>query len=136
MSDQNKAAVKRFYEEINKGNVDIVDEMVADDLVEHDQFPGLEPNRDGVRKMFTMMHAAFDGFRMEIGDIFTDGDIVVVRAVMKGRHTGDFLGVAPTGNEIAVPFADFVRMAAGKCVEHWGVTDTGIMMQHLGQAGG
>jgi predicted ester cyclase len=134
VSDENKAIVKRFYEEISKGNLDVVDEVISDDLVEHDEFPGLEHGKAGVRKMFALMHDAFESYRVEAGDVFADGDMVIVRAVMKGRHIGEFLGIAPTGNEIAVPFADFIRMVGGQCVEHWGVTDTGIMMQRLGQA--
>lgn len=135
MAEGNKAIVKRFYEEISKGNLDIVDEVVSDNLVEHDEFPGLEGNRDGVRKMFTQMHQAFQDFQIKAEAIFEDDDVVIARGIMKGRHKGDFLGIAPTGKQISVPFVDFIRISGGLCVEHWGVTDTGIMMQQLGRAG-
>ena len=73
---------------------------------------------------------------MTIEDMIAEGDRVFVRAVMAGTHKGEFLGVAPTGKRIAVPFGDFVRLEAGRIVEHWGVTDSGVMMQQLGQGGG
>jgi steroid delta-isomerase-like uncharacterized protein len=134
MSEAHKALVRRFYDEINAGRIEIVDELISEDIVEHDRFPGLEPNRNGVRQLFAMMHQAFEGFRLEVEDVFTDGDTVIARGLMTGTHNGEFMGIAPTGKNVAVPFADFVRIKDGRCVEHWGVTDTGIMMQQLGQA--
>ena len=34
-TDENKALVRRFYEEIDKGNIGIVDELVAEDYLDH-----------------------------------------------------------------------------------------------------
>ncbi|MEA2438451.1 MAG: hypothetical protein QOF65_3007, partial [Thermoleophilaceae bacterium] len=53
-----------------------------------------------------------------------------------GTHEGDFMGVPPTHRRVSVPIADVVRFdSSGKAVEHWGVTDTGMMMQQLGVVG-
>ena len=136
MSEANKAVAKRLYESINAGRLEIVDEVVAENFVEHERFPGVEPNREGVRQMFEMMRNAFPDFQMTIEDMIAEGDRVFIRALMAGTHKGEFLGMAPTGKRIAVPFADFVRLEAGRVVEHWGVTDSGAMMQQLGQGGG
>ena len=38
-SDQNKALVRRFYEEIDKGNISILDELVAEDYLDHNPPP-------------------------------------------------------------------------------------------------
>ena len=120
----------------NAGRLEIVDEIVAENFVDHEGFPGVEPNRKGVRQMFGMMRKAFPDFQMTIEDMIAEGDRVFIRAVMAGTHKGEFLGVAPTGKRITVPFGDFVRLEAGRIVEHWGVTDSGVMMQQLGQGGG
>jgi steroid delta-isomerase-like uncharacterized protein len=132
MSEQNTTAVRRFYEAINAGNLGIIDELVATDFVEHEEFQGLEPNREGTRQMFAMMRAAFPDLRLEMDAVLADGDMVVVRGRMTGTHRGEFAGMAPTGKQINTPFADFVRFQDGKAVEHWGVTDSGAMMQQLG----
>jgi steroid delta-isomerase-like uncharacterized protein len=133
MSERNKATVRKFYEAINTGRFEIVDEVVAEDFVEHEVFPGLGPGREGVRQMFTMMRSAFPDLRMVIEDMIAEGDKVFVRGRMTGTNKGEFNGMAPTGRSMNVPFADFLRFADGRAVEHWGVTDSGTMMQQLAQ---
>jgi steroid delta-isomerase-like uncharacterized protein len=131
MAQDNKALVRRFYEQMSAGNVGVIDELVAADLVEHDEFPGLEPNKAGVRQFFELMLAAFSDFRMTIDDMIAEGDKVFVRASFTGTHQGEFLGIPATGRTITVPMGDYVRFVDGKVVEHWGVTDTGAMMEQL-----
>ena len=131
MSEEHKAIARRFYSSISAGNLDVIDQFVAADVVEHEEFPGLSSGRDGVRQMFEMMRAAFSDFTMTIEDIMAEDDRVVVRARMSGTHRGDFMEIPATGKRINVPFADFVRFEGGKVVEHWGVTDTGVMMEQL-----
>ncbi|MDA1183629.1 MAG: ester cyclase [Acidobacteria bacterium] len=135
MSDANKALARRFYAAVSAGQFDSINDAIAENFVEHEKFPGLEPTREGVQKMFEMMRSAFQDFRMEIDDMIAEGDKVFLRARMCGTHKGEFLGIAPTGRQIDVPFADFVRIESGRVVEHWGITDTGAMMQQLGQGG-
>ena len=52
MSEANKAVARRFYESINAGRLEIVDEVLTENFVDHEGFPGVEPNRAGVRQMF------------------------------------------------------------------------------------
>jgi len=134
MSEANKALARRFYEEINKGNLAIIDELVADNLVEHEEIPGVEPTKAGVRQWMTLVRVAFPDFRMVQEDMVAEGDKVFIRARMTGTHKGEFMGIPATGKQIDVPFADIVRVAGGQAVEHWGITDTGAMLQQLGVA--
>jgi steroid delta-isomerase-like uncharacterized protein len=134
MSEANKALARRFYEEINKGNLAIIDELVADNLVEHEEIPGVEPTKAGVRQWMTLLRTAFPDLRMAQEDMVAEGDKVFIRARMTGTHKGEFMGIPATGKQIDVPFADIVRVAAGQAVEHWGITDTGAMLQQLGVA--
>ena len=131
MSEEHKALARRFYGSISAGRLDVIDELVAEDAVEHEDFFGLSSGREGTRHFFEMMRTAFSEFTMTIEDILADGDRVVVRAKMSGTHSGEFMGIAATGRRIDVPLADFVRFEGGKMVEHWGVTDTGAMMEQL-----
>jgi steroid delta-isomerase-like uncharacterized protein len=133
VSMSNKDSMQRFYEAISEGNLGIVDEVIADDLVEHDEFPGIPQSKEGVRQFFEMSRAAFPDLNFRVLHIVEEGDVCIAHALFEGTHEGDFMGVAPTGKRISVPIADVVRFGGdGKAVEHWGVTDTGMMMQQLG----
>lgn len=133
MSDLNRSTLQRFYAAVNDGELHLLEELLADGFVEHEVVPGVPPTRDGVRYMFEMMRGAFPDYRMTVEDLLEDGDRIVVRGVMTGTHQGELFGVAATGNTVRVPFADFLRFDGGRIVEHWGVTDTGAMMQQLGE---
>lgn len=135
MSDPNKNVIRRLYEEINQGHVEILEELVADDLIEHEEFPGLESDKAGVIQFFRQLRAAFPDLRMTADDFVAEGDKVVIRGTMTGTHEGEFMGIEATGNRISVPFADFFRLEDGQIAEHWGATDTGVMMQQLGVMG-
>ena len=78
--DENKASVRRFYEEIDKGNIDAMDELVAEDYISHDPppFPGLAAGRAGLKQAFEMFWKATPG-RHIIEDQVAEGDKVVTR---------------------------------------------------------
>jgi len=127
-----KSTVRRFYDEINAGNHGVIDELIADDMVEHEEFPGLEPTKDGVRQFFAMFRSAFPDFRMEPQQLIADGDLVCARVAMTGTHQGEFMGIPPSGRRIDVQLVDIIRVRDGEFAEHWGVMDSMTMMQQLG----
>jgi steroid delta-isomerase-like uncharacterized protein len=128
MSDTNKALVRGFYDDINRGDVDAFLAKLADDFVEHEAFPGVPPTKQGVGMLFEQLRTAFSGFRMNVEAIAAEGDMVVVRVTMTGTHVGEFMGIPPSGKEVRVPLCDWTRVRSGKAVEHWGVTDTSALM--------
>lgn len=130
----NLAAMNRIYDEaVNQGNMDVFDELVSPDVVEHEELPGdFEPNREGVKQYFQMMHTAFPDLHFQVKDIFAAGDKVVARITVHGTQQGEFMGMQGTGKKIEVKGIDIVRFENGKLVEHWGVTDALTMMQQLG----
>jgi steroid delta-isomerase-like uncharacterized protein len=131
--EENKALAQRFYDELaTKGKLELIDEIFAEDFVEHEAFPGLSEGREGVRQFFSMMRTAFDEFRMDVEDIIAEGDKVVAHITMTGTHSGEFMDIAGTGATINVHAIDILRFANGKAVEHWGVTDGLSMMEQLG----
>jgi predicted ester cyclase len=129
----NKDTMTRFYEAISEGNTGIVDELLAEDFVEHDEFPGIPQSREGVKQFFDMARGAFPDLRLRVLHIVEEGDMVVGHGLFEGTHDGDWMGLEPTGRRVSVPIADVVRIGDdGRAVEHWGVTDTGMMLQQLG----
>ena len=132
-TEENKALMRHFYEEISKGNLAVVDDLVAADLVEHSPFvPRQAPGRQGTLELFTMIHAAFPDLRITAEDMVAEGDKVVARGTFSGTHKGEFMGIAPTGKQISVGVIEIARIAGGKMVDHWNVVDSLGMMQQLG----
>ena len=127
------ATARRMYELINTGDVDGFGELLAADFVEHEELPGLEPTREGVKAFFRMYRAAFPDLRMGAQDVLVSGDKVVVRARATGTHQGDFMGIPPTGKQVDVQLIDIMRFGSDGLVrDHWGVFDALAMMQQLG----
>ena len=87
--------------------------------------------RESVKQFFRSVRAAFPDFSMTIEDMVAEGDKVFIRAIMHGTQQEEFFGIPSSGKTMAVPFADVVRFDNGRVVEHWGVTDTGVMMRQL-----
>lgn len=127
----NKTIARRFYDAVSGGKLEIIDEVVDEKYVEHEEFPGLAGGREGLRQFFKMIRTAFPDFSMTIEDMVAEGDKVFIRATMKGTQKGEFMGISASGKQMAVPFADIVRFDGGRIVEHWGITDTGRMMRQL-----
>ena len=132
-TDQNKAIVYRLYEEINKGNIAIFDELTTPDGVEHAQRPpGFAAGREGTKQLFMMLRSAFPDFSIKVEDTVSEGDKVVNRVTLRGTHKGAFMGVPPTGKHVTWGAIDIVRFANGKAIEHWGLIDNLGVMQQLG----
>lgn len=127
------AAMKHMYDLINAGDIDGFGELLAEDFVEHEEMPGLEPSKDGVKQLFHMYRAAFPDLRMEVQDVLVSADKAVARVRATGTHQGEFLGMAATGKSVDVQLIDITRFGDdGLAREHWGVFDALAMMQQLG----
>ena len=129
----NEAALRRLYELINAGDIDGFDDVIAEDVIEHEELPGLAPTREGIKDFFRMYISAFPDLRFEPEDVLISGDKVVARVRATGTHRGEFLGTQPTGKSVDVQLIDIVRFGEdGLAHEHWGVADTLTMLQQLG----
>jgi steroid delta-isomerase-like uncharacterized protein len=132
MAEDLKERLRSFYAAMSAGDFDAVDEFIADDFVDHEEFPGITPDKEGARQFFMMMRTAFPDLQLEAHEIIADGDLVAARATFRGTHDGEFMGVPATGRQINVNGMDMVRIRDGKATEHWGVMDAMTMMQQLG----
>lgn len=135
MSEQNVAATRRLYDAINAGNIGILEEVLADDVIEHEEIPGVPPTKAGVIEFFRATVDAFPDFKMDIRDIAAAGDKVWVLLTMSGTQRGEYLGVPASGKTMSVPLVDILRFRNGKVIEHWGVQDSGKMLEQLGVLG-
>lgn len=78
------------------------------------------------------MHSAFEGAKWEHLDSFSEGDRAVLRLRFTGKHTGDFLGIAPTGRDVDVEQSHIYRIENGKVVEHWGFRQDLLLLTQIG----
>ena len=76
--ENNKALVRRFFEEVwGKGNVAVVDELLAPDFVDRSLLPGQESSREGYKRSITEFRAAFSFADLIIENQISEGDMVV-----------------------------------------------------------
>ena len=132
--EENKAQYRRTFEEaFNRGNLAIVDDLVAPDFLNHEVPPGMN-NRgpDSTRQVITMLRAAFPDLHVTIKELVAEGDTVAGRVTMSGTHLGPFQGIPPTGRTFQQDQMHFVRFRDGKGIEHRAVRDDLGMMRQLG----
>jgi steroid delta-isomerase-like uncharacterized protein len=133
MSEENKALVRRVYEEVwNKGNLAAIDEIYAADVINHTQPPGLPKGAKG-GKVFTGMYLrAFPDTKMTVEQQIAEGDKIVTRWIAQGTHQGELMGIPATGKQVTVTGITINRIAGGRIVETWDEFDQMGMMQQLG----
>jgi steroid delta-isomerase-like uncharacterized protein len=131
--ESNKALVRTFYEEIDKGNLAAMDELVSEDYINHHPppFPGLAPGREGLKQAFQIFWDATPGHHV-IEEQVAEGDKVVTRLTVYGTHEGDLPGIPKTGNKMEMTAVAIHRIADGKIAEHWSNTDELGLLQQLG----
>ncbi len=131
-----ETVLRRLIDEgFSGGNLDVADELVADDVVEHQSFgPDHPTGSEGVKSVMASLRRAFSDFRLEIVDLVVDGELVWSRNVGSGTNDGPFMGHPPTGRAMQIEVFDVVRVRDGKIVEHWGVPDRLGALFQLGLA--
>jgi steroid delta-isomerase-like uncharacterized protein len=133
LSEAAKAVVCRNTEEVQgRGNFEVLEELFADDFLDHTPQPGRTPDKDGARQLYKVLRAAFPDFHANIHWQLADGDRVTTYKTYRGTHRGEFFGVEPTGREIQFETVDVMRVRDGKITEHWGVANLFSLMQQLG----
>ncbi len=131
-TEENKAIVRRFFEETSRGNLDVLDALMSENYVDHNLPPGLPPGREGQRRLIRSYLQAFPDLRFTIEELIAEGDKVVTRGRYQGTQQGELMGIPPTGKQVNVALIDIVRVADGKFVEHWIEADTLGLLQQLG----
>jgi len=121
--------VHGIYRAINTGDLALLEKFVAPGYTEHSEgFQGVEPFRQQVAAFRT----AFPDLRVTVDDLLTDGDRFASRTTVTGTHTGDLMGMPPTGKRISVEAVDIGRIADGQAQERWGGLNMYALLTQLG----
>ena len=132
MSEANKALARRYFEELsNDRRLEIADAILTADHVYHD--PQI-PNVVGPKAMADTIAVYQNGVEghWHIEEMVAEGDRVVTRWTGTGKHTGNVMGLPPTGKSVNVAAITVQRVVNGKIAETWTVWDTLGFLQQLG----
>lgn len=128
-----KDLTRRTWDEmLPAADLAALEQVIDPNCVNHDTAPGVEQGFAGVRQTVMWLHGAFSEQRYEVHHVIGEGDTVVIHATMHGRHTGEFLGIPPTGRDVALRSVHIVRYQNGREVETWAIQDRMSLMQQLG----
>jgi len=133
MSEENKALERRMYEEIfNKKNMDAVEQFYATNWISDTLLPGMAPGLEGMKQQHAMINAAFPDMQVKLEDIVAEGDKVACLWTATATHKGEFMETPATGKRVTMKGIHIDRVAGGKIVQTWGLSDALGLMQQLG----
>ena len=128
----NKAIIARYVEATNVGALDVLDDLVYDDYVEHTPVPGQSPGLAGLKDAYRMFNGPFPDVKFVFEDVIGEGDLVVGRGVISGTHEGDFFGTPGTHKKVRWTGTRLFRLRDLKVVEGWAQIDMMGLMQQMG----
>ena len=133
-AEQNKATTRRIFEEVwNKGNLTVIDETSAANVVNHFIPPGMAAGAEGFKQFVMLYRGAFPDLRFTLDDVIAEGDQVVTRWTTHATHTGPLMNIPPTGKQTTVTGITIGRFDAnGKAAEAWATFDQLGLLQQLG----
>ncbi len=131
--DENKALARRFIQVWAPGNLRVLDELAAPDIMVI--YPVLgEPVRGSVafKQLLAHFHAACPDVEISADEQIAEGDSVVTRWNVRGTHRGEFLDVPSTGRPLAWTGITIHRLVGGRVVEERGEEDSLGLMRQIG----
>lgn len=131
--DDLKERSRRFVDEAwVQGDLAVIDDLVAPEIVHHVAGPGPGPGTKGVKDFVTGLRSVFADMHVTYENEIVEGDKAVRHITVQGTHAGEFLGVAPTQRRVTFEVIDIIRFDDhGWMVEHWSVVDLFSVVQQL-----
>jgi steroid delta-isomerase-like uncharacterized protein len=117
---ENKTIARRYFEEVlSEGNLALLDELAADDMVDHaGSAAGWLPGRAGFKQHVTLFRTAFPDLRVTVDDMVAEGDTVVAFWTVSGTHNGEWWGVPATGKHLTITAVSTIRIENGQIAEY------------------
>jgi len=134
MSMENKAIVRRLYEEVwNKRRVELVDELMSPSHAMHDNhLPDSGIGPEAYKRNVARFVAGFPDLRFTVEDMLVENDKVAVGWTISGTHKGEFRGISPTGRKVSVEGITIHDIANGRIMDSYAMRDMWSLMQQLG----
>ena len=129
--EENLAVFGKFAEAVNTGNFDLFAEAVAPECVDHDPAPGQEPGPEGYRTLFSGLREGFPDMHVAVETMVADEESLAFAYTLTGTHTGQLMGIAPTGSRVRIRGMQISKFRNGKMIERWGSSDQLGMLQQM-----
>ena len=129
-----KQLIKEIFEMVDSGDFGRVRELIHEDFVDHGSPLGDVRGPEGFQAIVQQFGGGFSEGHSEIDLLIVEGDLAAWRSTFTGVHTGELMGVAPTGRRVSLEILNIGRTKDGKAIEHWGAPDIGALMAQLGVA--
>lgn len=128
-----KETVLRYYREVwERCRPEVIPSLFADSYQNHAGSRGTLSGPAGIRVNYDTILKSFPDVRFELDDIVCEGQKVVVRYTMRGTHSGEFQGIAPTQKAVVVPGIGIYAIADGLISESWVVRDSLSLLNQIG----
>src|SRR5260221_3944046 len=136
MSMENKAIVRRLYEEVwNKRRVELVDELMSPSHAMHDNhLPDSVVGPEAYKRNVARFVTGFPDVRFTVEDMVAENDKVAVAWTLSGTHQGEFRGISPSGKKVSLEGTTIHHIANGKIMDSYVSADYLGLMQQLGVA--
>jgi steroid delta-isomerase-like uncharacterized protein len=129
------AIVQRFFLEVwNRGNLNVVDELLAPDFVDHNPAPGTPGDPNAYKATVNIFRSAFPDFTFTTDQILSEGDRVALRLTGRGTQRGVFMSLPPTNKVVSFGSMIFVRFRDGRICDQWGIFNIPGLLQQIGSA--
>jgi steroid delta-isomerase-like uncharacterized protein len=130
--EENKALARRWNDEIwNKGNIAAADELMATNFVWRSAPPGMASDLESF-KQYAATLSSFSDVSCVAEDMVAEGDKVAVRWTWSGKHTSEYMGIAPTGRQATMTGISIIHIVGGKITAEWDEQDNMGFMAQLG----
>ena len=117
--------VRAFFDAVNAGDETRIDELVDRGFLSYD-LRGTR-SRTGLKRHHADLRRSFSDLRFDVHEnvgVLVERDLVALRTIITATHTGDYAGIAATGNAIQTSASHIFRVDEDRLVEHWPVLDT------------
>src|SRR5215217_1217370 len=122
--EENKALVRRFLEELVRGNLDVIDELLSPDFVDRSLMPGQGSTREDFKRSVAEILEAFYHSSYTIEEQIAEGDTVVTKYRESGFQRREIAGIPPTTEEERTVEGIYIhRTSGGKITEEWSIVD-------------
>jgi predicted ester cyclase len=133
MAASNKETVRKVQDAWNEKRTDDLDQYFAPDFKANSNDPNAAAGLAGAKASFGQMNRIFSDRKAQIIDLIEEGDRVVMRNRVSGKHTGEaWMGARADGKAYDVESWSIYRFRDGKIVEHWGLNDGMRLIMQIG----
>src|SRR5580693_4430347 len=116
---------RAFFDAVNDDDHARIDAILARSFLSYDVHG--TRSRTGFKRYVSELHRSFSELRLQVHE-----NIVVLRTIITGTHTGDYASVAPTASPIQTSASHVFRVRDDQFVEHWPVVDTYRILVAIG----